>query len=106
MATAIDRQLKSERLKTELITNVSHYIKTPLTSIINYVDLLQHEHPPEQEEEYLAVLKQQAFKLKKRTEDLVEASKATTGNLPVNCLLYTSRLAWRQSARSVSSSTP
>ena len=67
MAAAIDKQLKSERLKTELITNVSHDIKTPLTSIINYVDLLQHEHTPEQEEEYLAVLKRQAFKLKKLT---------------------------------------
>lgn len=86
MAVAIDKQLKSERLKTELITNVSHDIKTPLTSIINYVDLLQHEHTPEQEEEYLAVLKRQAFKLKKLTEDLVEASKATTGNLPVNAV--------------------
>ncbi len=86
MAAAIDKQLKSERLKTELITNVSHDIKTPLTSIINYVDLLQHEHTPEQEEEYLAVLKRQAFKLKKLTEDLVEASKATTGNLPVNAV--------------------
>ena len=86
MATAVDKQLKSERLKTELITNVSHDIKTPLTSIINYVDLLQHEHTPEQEEEYLAVLKRQAFKLKKLTEDLVEASKATTGNLPVNAV--------------------
>ena len=86
MAMAVDKQLKSERLKTELITNVSHDIKTPLTSIINYVDLLQHEHTPEQEEEYLAVLKRQAFKLKKLTEDLVEASKATTGNLPVNAV--------------------
>lgn len=86
MAAAIDKQLKSERLKTELITNVSHDIKTPLTSIINYVDLLQHEHTSEQEEEYLAVLKRQAFKLKKLTEDLVEAGKATTGNLPVNAV--------------------
>ena len=86
MAMAVDKQLKSERLKTELITNVSHDIKTPLTSIINYVDLLQHEHTAEQEEEYLAVLKRQAFKLKKLTEDLVEASKATTGNLPVNAV--------------------
>lgn len=86
MAMAVDKQLKSERLKTELITNVSHDIKTPLTSIINYVDLLQHEHTSEQEEEYLAVLKRQAFKLKKLTEDLVEASKATTGNLPVNAV--------------------
>ena len=86
MAIAVEKQLKSERLKTELITNVSHDIKTPLTSIINYVDLLQHEHTSEQEEEYLNVLKRQAFKLKKLTEDLVEASKATTGNLPVNAV--------------------
>lgn len=86
MSIAVEQRLKSERLKTELITNVSHDIKTPLTSIINYVDLLQHEHTPEQEEEYLAVLKRQAFKLKKLTEDLVEASKATTGNLPVNAV--------------------
>ena len=84
MAIAVEKQLKSERLKTELITNVSHDIKTPLTSIINYVDLLQHEHTEEQEEEYLNVLKRQAFKLKKLTEDLVEASKASTGNLAVN----------------------
>ena len=84
MAIAVEKQLKSERLKTELITNVSHDIKTPLTSILNYVNLLQHEHTPEQEEDYLNVLKRQAFKLKKLTEDLVEASKASTGNLPVN----------------------
>ncbi len=84
MAIAVEKQLKSERLKTELITNVSHDIKTPLTSIVSYVDLLQHEHTPEQEEEYLGVLKRQAYKLKKLTEDLVEASKASTGNLPVN----------------------
>ena len=84
MAIAVEKQLKSERLKTELITNVSHDIKTPLTSIINYADLLQHEHTDEQEKEYLDVLRRQAFRLKKLTEDLVEASKAATGNLPVN----------------------
>ena len=84
MSLAVEKQLKSERLKTELITNVSHDIKTPLTSIINYVDLLQREHTPEQEKEYLDVLKRQSFKLKKLTEDLVEASKASTGNLAVN----------------------
>lgn len=86
MRNAVEERMQSERMKTELITNVSHDIKTPLTSIINYVDLLQHEHTSEQEEEYLAVLKRQAFKLKKLTEDLVEASKATTGNLPVNAV--------------------
>lgn len=82
MRIAVEDQLKSERLKTELITNVSHDIKTPLTSIINYVDLLQKEHTPAQEHAYLMVLDRQARKLKKLTEDLVELSKASTGNLP------------------------
>lgn len=83
MSIAVERQLKSERMKTELITNVSHDIKTPLTSIVNYVDLLQREDTtPEQRAEYLAVLDRQAHKLKKLTVDLVEMSKASTGNLP------------------------
>ena len=82
MGIAVEQRLKSERLKTELITNVSHDIKTPLTSIVNYVDLLQREHTPEQEKEYLAVLDRQAHKLKKLTVDLVEMSKASTGNIP------------------------
>lgn len=82
MSIAVEQKLKSERLKTELITNVSHDIKTPLTSIVNYVDLLQREHTPEQEKEYLAVLDRQAHKLKKLTVDLVEMSKASTGNIP------------------------
>ena len=82
MSIAVGQKLKSERLKTELITNVSHDIKTPLTSIVNYVDLLQREHTPEQEREYLAVLDRQAHKLKKLTVDLVEMSKASTGNIP------------------------
>lgn len=82
MAIAVDEQLRSERLKTELITNISHDIKTPLTSIVNYVDLLQREHTPEQEAEYLAVLDRQAKKLKKLTMDLVEMSKASSGTLP------------------------
>ncbi len=82
MSIAVEQRLKSERLKTELITNVSHDIKTPLTSIVNYVDLLQREHTPEQEKEYLAVLDRQAHKLKKLTVDLVELSKASTGNIP------------------------
>ena len=76
--------MKSERLKTQLITNVSHDIKTPLTSIINYVDLLQKDHTPAQEHAYLLVLDRQARKLKKLTEDLVELSKASTGNIPVS----------------------
>ena len=82
MSIAVEQKLKSERLKTELITNVSHDIKTPRTSIVNYVDLLQREHTPEQEREYLAVLDRQAHKLKKLTVDLVEMSKASTGNIP------------------------
>ncbi len=84
MARAVEERLKSERLKTELITNVSHDIKTPLTSIVSYVDLLQKEHTPEQEREYLEVLARQSSRLKKLTEDLVEASKAATGNISVN----------------------
>ena len=84
LSIAVEQKLRSERLKTELITNVSHDIKTPLTSIINYVDLLQKSPAPEEQAEYLAVLDRQAKRLKKLTEDLVEASKASTGNLPVH----------------------
>ena len=85
MAYAVEEQIKSERFKTELITNVSHDIKTPLTSIINYVDLLKKEDlQNERAEEYLEVLNRQSSKLKKLIEDLVEASKASTGNLAVN----------------------
>ena len=77
--------MKSERFRTELITNVSHDIKTPLTSIINYVDLIKKE-PTESEtlREYIEVLDRQSNRLKKLIEDLMEASKASTGNLPVN----------------------
>lgn len=78
---AAQKQLKSERMKTELITNVSHDIKTPLTSIINYVDLLQKPHTPEKEKTYLEVLNRQSQRLKKLIEDLMEMSKASTGNL-------------------------
>ncbi len=81
MRTAVDQQMKSERLRTELITNVSHDIKTPLTSIINYVDLLQKEHNEEEEKEYLDVLERQSKRLKKLTDDVVEASKASSGNI-------------------------
>ncbi len=85
LTRAVEERLKSERFKTELITNVSHDIKTPLTSIVNYVDLLAKE-PTDNENvrEYTAVLSRQAARLKKLTEDLVEASKASTGNLPVS----------------------
>lgn len=83
---AVDERLRSERMKTELITNVSHDIKTPLTSIVNYVDLLKKEdidNPKAQE--YLEVLDRQSKRLKKLTEDLVEASKAYSGVIPVDC---------------------
>lgn len=81
---AVNERMKSEHFKTELITNVSHDIKTPLTSIINYVDLLQKEeidNPTVQE--YLEVLHRQSARLKKLIEDLMEASKASTGSLSV-----------------------
>ena len=84
MQLAVDKQLKSERLKTELITNVSHDIKTPLTSIINYVGLLRRDPTEKQAKEYLEVLDRQSQRLKKLTEDLVEVSKASTGNMTVN----------------------
>ena len=81
---AVQEQMKAERLKTELITNVSHDIKTPLTSIVNYVDLLQKEDMPSPAaREYVDVLDRQSKRLKKLTEDLVEASKASSGTLNV-----------------------
>lgn len=85
LSNAIEQSLKSERLKTELITNVSHDIKTPLTSIINYVDLLKKEKMPnEKATEYLMILDNKSQRLKKLTEDLVEASKASSGNIKLN----------------------
>ena len=81
---AARNQLKSERMKTELITNVSHDIKTPLTSIINYVDLLQKPHTEEEGEAYLAVLARQSGQMKKLIEDLMDMSKASTGNMAVD----------------------
>jgi len=85
ISKAVNERMKSERLKTELITNVSHDIKTPLTSIVNYVDLLKKENiQNEKANEYLEVLERQSSRLKKLTVDIVEASKATTGNIPVN----------------------
>ena len=85
MSIAVEDRLKSERMKTELITNVSHDIKTPLTSIINYASLIGNE-PCENAviKEYSAVLVRQSEKLKRLIEDLVEASKASTGNLEVH----------------------
>ncbi|MBR2420790.1 MAG: hypothetical protein IKB09_00380 [Oscillospiraceae bacterium] len=84
VAIAAEKQLKSERMKTELITNVSHDIKTPLTSVINYVDLLQKPHTEEEGQQYLEVLSRQSARLKKLVEDLMDMSKASTGNVAVN----------------------
>lgn len=82
---AIQKGIKSEKLKTELITNVSHDIKTPLTSIINYVDLLKKENiRDEKVKEYIEVLDNKSQRLKKLTEDLVEASKASSGNVKLD----------------------
>ena len=74
-------KMKSERMKSELITNVSHDIKTPLTSIINYVDLLEKTESEEERREYLEVLRRQSQRLKKLIEDLMEMSKASSGNI-------------------------
>ncbi len=82
---AVAEQMKSERLKTELITNVSHDIKTPLTSIVNYVDLLKKENVENAAaREYIDVLDRQSQRLRRLTEDLVEAAKAATGNVAVS----------------------
>ena len=82
---AIQKGIKSEKMKTELITNVSHDIKTPLTSIINYVDLLKKENiESEKAREYIEVLDSKSQRLKKLTEDLVEASKASSGNVKLD----------------------
>ena len=85
MSAAVEERMKSERFKSELITNVSHDIKTPLTSIINYVDLMQAEQIDNPKvQEYLAVLDRQSKRLKKLTNDLVEASKASSGAIQVH----------------------
>ena len=85
MLNAVEQRMKSERMKTELITNVSHDIKTPLTSIINYVGLIVNEDCDNPKHaEYCEVLIRQSEKLKKLINDLVEASKASTGNLEVH----------------------
>ncbi len=82
--TAVDESLRSERLKTELITNVSHDLKTPLTSIVNYVDILSKEDiQPDTAREYVDVLVRQSQRMKKLIDDLVEASKAQAGAIPV-----------------------
>lgn len=87
LQSAVNEKMKSERFKTELITNVSHDIKTPLTSIVNYVDLIKKEDCDNPKiNEYIEVLDRHSTRLKKLVEDLVEASKASTGNLSVNLM--------------------
>ena len=79
---AVENSLKKERMQTELITNVSHDLKTPLTSIINYVDLMKRENPTDPKiQKYLRILDEKSQRLKVLTEDVVEASKASTGNI-------------------------
>ena len=81
VVVAAEKQMKSERMKAELVTNVSHDIKTPLTSIINYVDLMKNADSQEEAQAYLEVLERQSLRLKKLIEDLMEMSKASTGNV-------------------------
>lgn len=84
---AVEQQIKSEKLKTELITNVSHDIKTPITSIINYVDLIKKEDIADEKlSEYIEVIDRQSLRLKKLITDVIEASKATTGNTRLNII--------------------
>ncbi len=95
---ALTERVKSERMKTELITNVSHDIKTPLTSIINYVDLLEKQQIENEEaKEYLEVLERQSKRLKKLIEDLIEASKAATGNIKFQMESVNARMILNQS---------
>jgi signal transduction histidine kinase len=84
LSKAVFNELKSERMKTELITNVSHDIRTPLTSIITYVDLLKQENDQSKAKEYIEILDQKSQRLKVLTDDLFEAAKASSGNIPVN----------------------
>ena len=93
MQATVEKSVRDERTKTELITNVSHDIKTPLTSIINYTELLKNENlSEEQRNEYLEVLSKNSARMKKLIEDLIEASKAATGNIelhPIECSIDT-----------------
>ena len=87
MSAAVEQRLRSERMKTELITNVSHDLKTPLTSVVNYAELVGREAPAEGTlREYADVLLRQSERLKRLIEDLVEASKASTGSLEVELM--------------------
>ena len=99
VANAVNKQMRSEKLKTELITNVSHDIKTPLTSIINYIDLIKKENITQQPlAEYIDVLGRQSDRLKKLIIDLVEASKASTGNITVHLATTGLKLLLNQAA--------
>lgn len=85
MDDAVKRQVKAERMRAELVTNVSHDLKTPLTSIISYVDLLKREGPGSPNAtEYIAILEQKSQRLKQLTEDLFEAAKASSGSIQVD----------------------
>lgn len=87
LKTAVETSIKDERMKTELITNVSHDLKTPLTSIINYINLLKREKMPTPEAAHcVEVLDSKAHRLQQLTEDLVEAAKATSGNIELNMM--------------------
>ena len=84
---AVEESVKNERLKTDLITNVSHDIKTPLTSIINYVELLKREDFEDPKiRNYLQVLEEKSYRLKTLTEDVVEASKVSSGNISLEMM--------------------
>lgn len=85
LSTAINEQVKSERLKADLITNVSHDIRTPLTSIINYINLIKRENIEDEKiKKYVNILESKSLHLKNLTEDLLEASKAASGNINVS----------------------
>ena len=85
LKTAVNKAIKGERMKTDLITNVSHDLKTPLTSIINYVDLLkQEELNSEAADAYIGILEEKSNRLKQLIEDLIEASKASSGNIAIS----------------------
>ena len=84
-ALAIQREIKNQRLKTELISNVSHDLRTPLTSMVSYVDLLREEGlDSENADEYLDIIQKKTERLQKLTEDLFEAAKASSGDLPTD----------------------
>ena len=85
MSSAVEERVKTERMKADLITNVSHDIKTPLTSIVNYVELLKRENlQNEKADNYIRILDEKSQRLKQLTEDLVEASKISSGNIKLD----------------------